>query len=319
MYGLTFENSKSNEPIAITTEGEILYLAHQKNIKKKVPKRYVPEIDYEKYDNLFSKYKGKAKTTIKNEVHMLFTDPDAINYIESEASKNIYRKIRDIEKAFVPVTKVDIDDGQFMIYPDPSKFNVWEFLLIIGQCKSGKSTVALKYSELFQKIFPDRDIYLISTQNFDETLDKNKHIIRLPLESFARQAPEPDEFQDSLVIFDDWESLEYTDKKMYGIVKGLLAQLITKGRHTNTRMICIRHKFSNSGDKVGQLCMSEATHYVIYPKTCNKANMKLILGTYGVMDTKQIMDLYKVPSRWIAYVRRFPSFIISECSCWLIR
>lgn len=317
MYGFTFEKEKGNEPIAITDEGDILYIANYKNIKKKVPKEYVLPVDVEKYNHLFNDFKGKQKTKIKNDVRLLFFDPEAIEYIESDASKYIYRKIRETEKAFKPVTKIDIDEDTFTIYPSPHT-DIFQCLFICGQSGSGKSTVSLRYVEQYKKIFPKNDVYLISSLDKDKTLDKNKDIIRLNLETFLQQPPTIDEFKDSLVIMDDYETLKYTDKKMYKILMALLAQLISKGRHTNTRIIVCRHKFQNTGDEVGQLVISESTHYILYPKTCSRENMKLIFGKHGTLNNKQINDLYSLPSRWVCYVKNFPPFILTENSCWLI-
>jgi hypothetical protein len=317
MFGLTFENPlKNNKPIAITNEDEILYISDYKNITKKTPQRFIRNINIEDYDYLFEKFKTR-KNKMKKEVHLLLTDPDAIDYITDEKSKEIYKTIREKEKQFKPVTEINLDDGSFTIYPNPNK-DVFECISIFGQSGSGKSTIALKYSEQYIKIFPKNNVYLISSLEKDKTLDANKNIIRIDIQSFMIDPPTLDEWENSLVIVDDFETLKYTDIKLFKVIMSLVAQLVSKGRHKNIRTIVIKHDFSNSGDKIGGLIISESTHYILYPKTCSRDNMNLIFGKKGTLTKKQIDNLYTLPTRWVAYIKNFPPYIITENQCWLL-
>lgn len=318
MFGLTFENeNKANKPIAITDEGDILYLADYSNIKRKTPKKYLKPINIEDYNELFAQFRGRTRNQIKSEVKLLLTDADAINYIQNENSKAIYKVIRDKEKAFVPDTQIELEDEKFSIYPNPNP-EMYECISIWGQSGSGKSTIALKYSQLYNQIFPNNNVYLISSLGKDKTLDQNKKIIRIDIDTFVSDPPKLEEWANSLVIVDDFETLKYTDIKMYKIVMSLVAQLVSKGRHNNTRIIVIKHDFSNSGDRIGGLIVAESTHYILYPKTCSQDNMKLIFGKKGTLTQKQINDLYTLPSRYVIYAKNYPPYMISENSCWIV-
>lgn len=310
MYGLTFENI--GKPIAIISDtDEIVHIADYNQMKKRVPKKYEKQQNVNDYGKLFDGFKGRRKTEVKNNVHLLLTDPDAIDYIDDEPSLKIYREIKSERKLFQPTTEMKLDDGEYMIYCNPDK-KQFESILIVGQSGSGKSTIALKYSYEYNYLFPDNEIYLISSLEKDATLDKNKRIVRIPIESFLQLEPTIDEFKNSLVIFDDWETLEYSNKPLYKKICSLLTQIVSKGRHENIRSIIIKHKFQSSADKCGQLVVSEATHYVVYPRTCSKANLKLLLCTHGVLDTKQLNAVLKMPTRWIAYCKSLPNYIITE-------
>jgi hypothetical protein len=318
MYSFTFEKQKSGFPVAITTNNDILYLTEYKNLTKKVSRRYKKQINIDDYDHLFENVKSR-KNVIKGYVEKLLVDPEASNYVTNTQALQIYKIIKNEQlRLGQPTTEISLnDDETFRIYPNPDE-NQFECLFICGQSGSGKSTVALQYSLLYHSIFPDNDIYLISSLDKDVTLDKNKNIIRIDIDSFLKDPPNIQEFENSLVIFDDYETLEHTDIKLYKSITALMTQLISKGRHNKTRTIVIRHKFQNSGDKVGQLLVSEATKYIVYPKTCSQANLKLLFGTHGAMNNKQITDLYKLPSRWVCYNKGFPNYVISENEAFLI-
>lgn len=311
MYGLTLENI--GKPIAkIVDENQTVYLADYKSITRKVNKKFTASIDLEDHAELFSKLRGRKKTTVQNNVYLLLTDPEAIEYIDDEDSLSIYRAIRGKEKQLSkPTTEMTLQEDSFMIYPNPDP-KQFECLFIVGQSGSGKSYIALKYSEYYHQLFPNNDIYLVSSLDNDATLDQNKHIIRLPLESFMQYEPTLDEFRDSLVIFDDFETVQYTSKPLYKKITALISQVVSKGRHTNTRSVVIRHKFQNTADACGQLILSECTHMIVYPRTCSKANLKLVLETHGVLTSKQVSDVLNMPTRWICYGKGLPNYIISE-------
>jgi len=82
---------------------------------------------------------------------------------------------------------------------------------IAGPTGSGKSTYVARYLQQLKKVFPDRDIFLFSDVNEDEVLDKIG-IMRIKLdENFLENTPSPETLHDSIVIFDDIDSIE--DKK----------------------------------------------------------------------------------------------------------
>lgn len=318
MYSFTFENLKTGTPIAITDENDILYLDEYKNTTRKVNKRFTKPVNINDYVELFQDLKGRKKTSTIEETQLLLTDPEAINYIKNPFALSAYRFIRGETKQLgKPTTEIKLDDGHFRIYPNPNP-KVFECLFIVGQSGSGKSTVVLNYATLYKKLFPKNDIYLISSLEEDETLDKLKDIVRLNIETFVEDPPTIDEFTNSLVIFDDFETLEHTDKKLYKAITALMTQLISKGRHKNVRSAVVRHRFQNSGDKSGQLLISEATKYIVYPKTCSQSNLKLLFGTHGAMNNKQINNLYNLPSRWVCYNKGFPNYVITENEAFLI-
>jgi hypothetical protein len=318
MYSFTNEKTKTGIPVAMTTDGKMLYLDEYKNTTKKLKKEFTKDVNVLDFEELFQDYKGNKKQQIMNEVHLLLTDPDAIKYIKNPNSLSIYRAIRaETKELGKPITEVKIDDGQFSIFPNPNP-KVFETLFICGQSGSGKSTVCLHYCQHYKKLFPKNDIYLVSSLDKDETLDKLKSIIRLDINTFITDPPSIDEFENSLVVFDDFETLEHTDKKLYKAITALMSQLISKGRHKNCRSVVIRHRFQNSGDKTGQLLISEATKYIVYPKTCSQANLKLLFGTHGAMSNKQIQMLYTMPTRWICYNKGFPNYCLTENEAFLI-
>jgi hypothetical protein len=322
MYTLTVEKTKEGKPVAIikgggANGGIVSILEVSKASHLKFSKLLQQPFNVEDHTQAFENVKGKAKKRLQEDVHLLMTEPDAINYVKDNRALDAYRNIRNNSKQLgQPVKRLELqDDGRFQIYPNPKK-DEFEMLYIVGASGSGKSTVALHYTEEYHKLFPDNEIYLISSLKEDKTLDKNKHIKRINLQSFLEDKPTLDEFANSLVVFDDYETLEYTNKKLYAVVMGLISEFASMARHKNARAICIQHKFTNGN--YTRLLLAEATHYVIYPRTASAHNLKLLCGEYGCMNPKQIASLQSLPTRWVCIHKNFPPFMITETSVELI-
>lgn len=101
-------------------------------------------------------------------------------------------------------------------------------------------------------------------------------------------------FQDSIVLFDDYENNPDIDK-----IEFLRDNLLTKGRHTSTSLIICNHKGSDGGHM--KLIKIETTDYVFFNKgTDHERNY--LLRTYLGFDKEQIkrVKLALKKSRWIS-------------------
>jgi Cdc6-like AAA superfamily ATPase len=93
-------------------------------------------------------------------------------------------------------------------------------LFVAGETGAGKSYYVREYAKRYHKMFPDNPIYLISYLDEDETLDAYEEIIRIPAftSKFLNECLDLDlkEFRDTLVIFDDIDSVvKRNRKKLY--------------------------------------------------------------------------------------------------------
>lgn len=203
--------------------------------------------------------------------------------------------------------RVDLgEDGLFELLPttDPKKREVW---YIAGQSGSGKSYVAKGLAAFYKKLFPERNVYLISKLDKDDTLDALKFLKRLSIRSFMDDYPELDEFTDCMVIFDDFDTL---DKDAYKVVHKLIEDLAIMGRHTNTTMLILSHFLTNY--KATRLILSEATHIVVYPMSTSYHALRHLIRGYVGVDEADLSRHRLLGSRWLCYKKGHPMWLCSQ-------
>ena len=305
MPSLSFESSKTAKPIAIVKggeeEGNILYL-HDEDLKSK-----------RKGDINANKYATELRTLKPTErVKLISRLEEARNKgLEAEQligetalGKQLYERILTDE---VQSKDITIDDGAFEILPspDPKKREVF---YIAGASGSGKSYIAKGLGEYYQKLHPDRNVYLVSKLEEDSgTLDKMKpKPKRINIQSLIDDYPDLDEFKNCMIIFDDYDTFTGPAEK---VVHKLIDDLATMGRHTNTTMLCLSHYLTNY--KKTRLLLNEATHIVVYPMATSYHALSYLLKTHIGMTKDDIRDLKKM-GRWVCIYKHFPQYLISS-------
>lgn len=213
---------------------------------------------------------------------------------------------KDKKICFSGSKSVDLDTNEmFELIPtaDREKRDVF---YVAGQSGSGKSYIAKQLAQNYKRLFPDREIYLISKLEKDETLDALDYIKRLNIQSFIDSYPSIEEFERAMIIFDDYDTLTGEADK---VVHKLIDDLAIQGRHTVTTMLCLSHHLSNY--KKTKLILSEATHIVVYPLSTAYKPLKYVLGTYVGVEPDDVDRLRKMGSRWLCFKKGFPSYCIT--------
>jgi hypothetical protein len=204
------------------------------------------------------------------------------------------------------------DDSVFQPIPspDPKKRQVY---YVAGQSGAGKSYFARGIAENYKKLFPDREVYLISKLTEDSTLDSMKigKPNRILLDSLLDDPPEMEEFRDCLIIFDDYDTLE---KKYYTVVHKLIEDLCIMGRHTNTTMLILSHYLTNY--KQTRLILGEANFIVLYPLATSYKAMSYVCQHYGGLDKEHITELKRL-GRWVCIMKNYPLYVISAHRCFM--
>ena len=272
----------------------------EKDTKKK-KEQFLKELSMSEYEldlkSLPKSERPKIRKLLEDAFLKGYTEED----IDDASAKPLYKKILDNE---AKNDKIVIHDGKFTVVPMKDKFQLF---YCVGACGSGKSYMALNIAKNYKKIYPKREVYLISKLPEDSTLDKGKFIKRIKAETFLDEAPTIEEFSDSLVIVDDYESFE---KKLYEAVIKLINDIASMGIHYNINMICCQHNFTNY--KATRLMLNEMTHVIVYPSSASNQALKYLLGTYCGLDTKQIQEVKKAKSRWVVVHKHHPNFIMTE-------
>jgi len=187
--------------------------------------------------------------------------------------------------------------------PDPEKREVF---YIAGASGSGKSYMAKGIAECYKRLFPDRECYLVSKLGEDSTLDKLEFLKRINIQTFIDDYPELDEFENCLVIFDDYDTLTGNAEKVVG---KLIDDLATMGRHTCTTMLCLSHYLTNY--KKTRLLLNEATHIVVYPMATSFHALGYLLKTHVGMTKDDVRDLKKM-GRWVCIYKHYPQWLVSQ-------
>lgn len=199
------------------------------------------------------------------------------------------------------------DDSSFEILPncDAQKRDIF---YIAAQAGSGKSYIARGIAEKYRKLWPDRVVYLVSQLKEDETLDNMKggKPARLNVETFVENFPELSEFEDCMVIFDDYDTY---DTKTLDVVLRLIDLIAIQGRHTRTSMLCLTHYLTNY--KKTRLLLNEATHFVVYPQSTSYKALQYLLGTHLGLDKEDLTKI-KHLGRWVLITKNYPQCMVSQ-------
>ena len=306
MPSLCFESAKGAKPIALVKggehDGELLYL-HEDDHKKSGKHRN--SINANKYATELRSLKPAERTKLISrleEARSKGLEPEQL-IGETALARQLYERILTDD---TQSKDVELQDGAFELLPspDPKKREVF---YIAGASGSGKSYKAKELGEYYKKLFPDREVYLISKLAEDSgTLDKMKpKPKRINIQSLITDYPDLDEFKDCMVIFDDYDTFTGDAEK---VVHKLIDDLATMGRHTNTTMLCLSHYLTNY--KKTRLLLNEATHIIVYPMATSYHALSYLLKTHIGMNRDDIRDLKKM-GRWVCIYKHYPQYLIS--------
>jgi hypothetical protein len=300
-------------PIALVRggdhDGEILSVFTEEDEKakkgKKPSKREIDSINYAKDVKHLKPAERVALFNKLSEAKERGVAPEML--VENEHIRSLYRRILSDHKEKDAKTIELPDDSTFNLIPnpDPEKRSVY---YVAGASGSGKSYIARGLAEGYKKLFPDRQIYLISKLTDDSTLDTMKvgRPLRIDVNSLIDNYPKIDEFQDCMVIFDDYDCFTGKEGK---VVQQLIDDLSITGRHTNTTCLFLTHYITNY--KKTALMLNEAMYYIIYPQSTSFSSLRYLLASRVGMSKEDITELRKM-GRWVCIYKNYPQFLVSQ-------
>lgn len=182
-----------------------------------------------------------------------------------------------------------------------------EIILVSGPSGSGKSHWIRNYVRNYVRIYPDNDVYLISSLKKDETLDALDVIKRIDVDKLLASPPKDVyTWANSLVIIDDVEGL---DKAKAAAVQAVQDLIASEGRHSHTTLIRAAHLSTNY--KETRLLLQEAHGYVLFPQAGAHSQYMYLLTKYGGMEKKAAAGYLQTPSRWIYIHHTLPKYILT--------
>jgi hypothetical protein len=314
---LTFDKTKDATPLATVSGGEynkdVLYL--QTGESKSSGKKGVQELEIGKHRlKKLSPRKQSEVMRVLQEAFKKGIPPEHLNLGEIDGAEEVYREmLGEVEQK--GSTKIKLPPGSTFslnVNPDPEKRFIY---YIAGASGSGKSYIAKHIAEQYQKQFKGRPVYLVSKLKEDETLDgMTDRPIRLNIEKLmATPMKDLEPLRESLVIFDDYDTLQGKEAKA---VQTLIDDICIMGRHTVTSILILSHHLSNY--KSTRLCLTEATHFVVYPQSTGAHALNYFLKTYVGMGPKEVQAIKNTGSRWLCIHKNFPIYYITETEAGLI-
>lgn len=313
---LTFDKSKEATPLATVSGGEynkdVLYL--QIGDAKSTGKKGVQELEIGKHRlSKLSPRKQSEVMRVLQEAYKKGIPPEHLN-IDIEGAEEVYREmLGEVEEKGSSVIKLP-PGSTFSLNVNPDKEKRFIYY-IAGASGSGKSYIAKHIAEQYQKQFKGRPVYLVSKLKEDETLDgMAEKPLRLNIEKLmATPMKDLEPLRETLVIFDDYDTLQGKEAKA---VQTLIDDICIMGRHTVTSILILSHHLSNY--KSTRLCLTEATHFVVYPQSTGAHALNYFLKTYVGMGPKEVQAIKNTGSRWLCIHKNFPIYYITETEAGLI-
>lgn len=248
----------------------------------------------------------------------LFLDKkeNVIAYILNDNDQKVYT-VSFMEKGDVDAIELD-DNHHFQLAPGPTKEKERMTMFVAGESGAGKSYFVKQYAIQYKNMFPRNDIYLISYLEYDETLDTYDEITRLNAfkPEFLAECLKIDmeDFQDTLVIFDDIDSI--VNKKQKTQIYGLLNKMLRIGRHYNISVCYSGHElYSNHELKA---ILNESMTVTFSPKFLNFKKMKYLLEEYFGLSKTQIQRIRDIKDRSVTYIKGSDKVILSTSQCFIL-
>jgi len=213
-----------------------------------------------------------------------------------EKDKKKWKMLSITDKPTVPATAFNEiklkDKPNLKFQPIPDKNVERSIRYVTGASGSGKSYWTKNYAEEYHRIFPKRDVYMISSLRDDPSIDKLKYIKRLKIHepAFINDDIQAGDFKDSLVIFDDTDCLQ--NKVLKKKIDAILNAILETGRHFNTEVVYTSHLACNGLDT--RRILNECKSVTIFPNGLGGKAMKYLLDNYFGLDKEQIKKIKKL-------------------------
>jgi len=201
------------------------------------------------------------------------------------------------------------DKPNLHFQPIPDKNKERSITYVTGASGSGKSYWTRMYVDEYKRLYPKREVYLISSISDDSSIDKIKGLNRISLEGeFLTADVTASDFKDSCLIFDDTDCI--TNKPLKMKIVGLLNSVLETGRHFNVEVIYTSH-LACDGLNTKRI-LNECKAVVIFPSGLGGRSIKYLLDNYFGLDKEQIKKIKGVNSRWVSICKTYPMCVVSD-------
>ena len=206
------------------------------------------------------------------------------------------------------------DKGKLQPLPHHKPDQV-EKLYVSAPSGAGKSTFTGNWVKQYLKKYKDNEFYLFSSITEDKELDKHDPV-RIEIDETILEDPiQPEELADSVVVFDDVDTIRNPFVKKY--IGRFRDYLLEQGRHSNIDMVITSHVFMDNHNT--KRILNEATAVCFFPRAGNgKYHIKRFLKIYAGLEDEDIKNIFKLKSRWVCLYTTYPNYIMHEKGAYAI-
>lgn len=261
--------------------------------------------------------KWELKSIIGNEVDTLL-DVNSIDEINNQPNILVDEEKQKLDEETMKKIEKYLPEGEKLGYNEykPTGDEMIEIDYIYGPNRSGKSFYAARYAQVWSNKFKDWPIYLFSRRETDKVLDDLKNLKRVKIdETLCTEPLTMDDFEKSLVIFDDTDSI--VDDKIKKTIQKLKDDIMETGRQKMIYVINTSHLGMNW--KPTRTVLNEANSYTLFPRRGNyEANFKILKDKIGIKPDiiRNIFSKNGISHMgkwgWITIYKDCPQYIIYE-------
>ena len=274
------------------------------------------KIDEDMFDDIYNEFsthfrgvKGKATfQRIKNYLKMVDDGPKGLRLPKNISQDDIDK----VKSAILGRSLIYVSDrkNNMSIFPKEPIANVErEIIFVAGSSGSGKSFHCSVYADNFQKLYPQKNIYVISKIQDDPTFKFNYTFLS-PEDLIEAKV---EDFNNSLIIFDDCDTFGFDELKEVNRIKN---DVLNLGRHYGINAIITSHRLTNYSQTKPIL---EECHYITtFPHGTSKKALRYLYETYLELSKEQIKKIARIPSRYISISTRCPRIMIHSRGCELL-
>ncbi len=185
---------------------------------------------------------------------------------------------------------------------------------VTGPSGSGKSTFVAQLAGVYKNLNKKNPVILFSRIGEDESIDQINPTRVTISEDLLSNPIQPSELENSMTIFDDTDTIR--DKKVLNEIINLQNDLLETGRHQDINLVIVSHLMSDY--KKSRIVLNESDLIVFFPKSGSLNQINTVLKKHVGCTQKQIDNMMKLPSRWVAVHNKYPRYVMYETGAYLL-
>jgi hypothetical protein len=307
---------KSNDALPVARDGSKTIYISQSNEEEDEEQimNYARSIDIHKLINEnvnFVNLKPREKDKLRNEIILHLTK--RIPPIDDN-KREIYNLIVNGVKKGELKTQIVTPN---ILQPIPSDRTGRSVFYVSAGSGSGKSYFMSRLAKQYNVQYPDQSIFLFSFVEHDKNYDDIENLHKIPLTDEIMNADlDWDEFRNSLMLFDDYDSTP--NKRLKSYIEFILSHVLVQGRHLGVSIAMTSH--TNTDYRRTRLILAESTHIVVFTRTGSRKSIEYLLKNYSSLSKEDISQVFKLGrySRYICIHKSPPQYLLTENSITLI-